>query len=165
MKAIVFVGALLAVTAAGLFAWRATLPQETWLFMVLGTQDCLASGNLAPGGDPTQRRTLLRSSLLQAIPAGLPTEGDDWPRNYLLSLQVEISRESRRWRWGWPPLEAKVPVQSCDFINLYYRAGPSPGWQAWDIPPYGQEALSKDQAVERLLDLMESALEDRLAQR
>ena len=100
---------------------------------------------------------------MRTRPAAVPTHSD-WSRDYLLCLQVETSREGRRWRWGWPPLEPTF-AQFMDRVDLYYRAGPSPGWQAWYCPPDGQEALPQDRAVERLLDLMESALQDRIARR
>jgi len=162
MKAIVVTGALVALTAAGLFAWKATLPRETWNFAVMDRYKAMVTGSLPPSGDPTQRKNLLRSSVIQALPSAHAPEreGDE-----TLTIQVMTLIERRRWTWGWPPLKWTDQVCAMDRVDLYHRPGSPDGWQAGYCPPKSKDVLSRDQAIERLLDLMESALQERIARR
>jgi len=162
MKAIVVTGALLALTAAGIFAWKATLPRETWQFGVMDRYSAPVIGSLPPSGDPTRRKNLFRSSIIEALPRVHPPEreGDE-----LLTLQVMSLVERRRWTWAWPPLAWADPVVAMDRVNLYHRSSSPEGWQAGYCPPESKDVLSRDQAIERLLELMELSLQERVARR
>jgi len=113
------------------------------------------SGDLEPRGDPTERRDRLRAKILKSLPPTLPPAETEWQTQSPLTLSVSCTINRGHWRWGWPPLEAECLSLQMQQISLYRRDGPRPGWQAYYYAPQGQEPLSKDQAIERLIDLIE----------
>ena len=159
MKWIAIAVILILAVTAGLFAWRATLPVETWTFRVMSPRELLDSGDLVPRGDPLARRNLLRTKVLKALPATLPPAEEEWRETSILTLRVECSIYRRHWRWEWPPLDRDFPIQQSQQVHLYHRSGPSGGWQAYYSSARGQQAVSRDQAIERLIDLIEDHIQ------
>lgn len=159
MKTIVITSVLVLAASAGVLAWRATLPVETWTTAVM-TPGAWVNGELDPREPAAERRERLRSAVLAAHPAPPTPPAEEFGVNTILTLRVECSIRRRHWRWDWPPLDTDFPIQRLGQASLYYRSRTPAGWQAWWSDPYGKEPLPRDQAIERLLDLIESHIQE-----
>lgn len=158
MKAIVIPIVLVLAAVAGILAWRATLPVETWTTAVI-SPSVWVNGELDPHQSAAERREKLRQAVLAAKPAPPNPPAEEFGVTSILTLRVECSIRRRDWRWGWPPLDTDFPIQRLGQASLYYRSRTPAGWQAGS-DPYGKEPLSRDQAIERLLDLIESHIQE-----
>ena len=152
MKSFIAILALL-LLASGLLVWRMMRTSTSWTYVVEADLSPALGGALDPRDPPSARQARLRADVLRSLPAtGFPAEE-------VLRISVQFRSEQRKFRWTWPPLGIVRTGEIIRTTRLYWRADRPPGWTVGGISPDESTPMTREQAVERLIQLTDAALQ------